>query len=761
MALTTNQLAYALRIVTDDDTAPDASTTAELTRLQGVASAYVGAFAAAAPESVKDEATILFIAYLYDGPAADSGGAALRYPTAWRNSGALGLLAPWRVQRAGLLGAATGAAAPGGGGGAGLDTAAVDARIRALVPGLIAAAGVGNGQQPGPGGLTQAQVDARVAALVADWAEQGNPAVIPAGKLTNAPTGGGGTVNVASDPSVVALREFAAALRFTGRFAGGSIGGTDRAGHGVDVAASTWVALAGFWPDTHTALDRDREFSVAVTYASATTTQRFDATALFNKVAGAAGGSTSSRNAIEFNLAAPNAGVTIYVGYVAADAEGRRGILVGIAPGLSGGAAAEFVINDSTIDLRPEARRSAPSDDDLEALAVKAIGGKLDAAQSGATDVRFIVEADGTIAGDLRDGTVDPAELRFAAGSIIEGRAVTIGAGASGFDSRSIAAQLHGVEEVHDGAITGLGITFNRSASARIELAGSASNRRQLASSEHGEFHVEVTVALTGTTAAKYGFADHDREVRATGLVFASTLRGTDTFVVGGSVEGVEVAEWDILDHTNPGSPTRVGYLSFYLAKDATNNVGWVLDYQTANPGGSDNGGVTARLALSYAPGDVPAAGGGGGGGGSTVTLVGTWGPLSAATTWALPTRVATPFTGSPPAGYTLLSQNSTIQFGSASHGRNLRHVLHVDVNDVDVAFYEIPVDEPLSTTFTASVAASIDVYRDIKTNTDNILRVLRLRHYIDATHNEITLFGTGKTIQAQTRMRFYRIELP
>ena len=58
---------------------------------------------------------------------------------------------------------------------------------------------VGLNPDPGPmtalSGLTQTQVDGRVRAGVEDWAEQGNADAIPASKLTNAPSGGGGGVD--------------------------------------------------------------------------------------------------------------------------------------------------------------------------------------------------------------------------------------------------------------------------------------------------------------------------------------------------------------------------------------------------------------------------------------------------------------------------------------------------------------------------------------------------------------------------------------
>ena len=155
MALTTAQLAYAVRLTADAALAPDAALAAELDRHKAIADAYIAEYAPNAPTDVKDGATILFVGYMYDGPQVQPGGIVLTYPVAWRNSGAQGLLARWRVRRAGVIGSGGAAGAT-----AGLDQAAVDRRIRALV---------------------------------ADWAEQGNTEDIPLDKLGHAPgTGGGG-----------------------------------------------------------------------------------------------------------------------------------------------------------------------------------------------------------------------------------------------------------------------------------------------------------------------------------------------------------------------------------------------------------------------------------------------------------------------------------------------------------------------------------------------------------------------------------------
>lgn len=100
MAITTADLAIALRLSTDGLDL-DAAQTAVLTRLAGVASALVESYAPSAPESIKQEASIRVAAYLYDTPAH----LANAPQNAFASSGAMALLAPWRVQRAHRIGA--------------------------------------------------------------------------------------------------------------------------------------------------------------------------------------------------------------------------------------------------------------------------------------------------------------------------------------------------------------------------------------------------------------------------------------------------------------------------------------------------------------------------------------------------------------------------------------------------------------------------------------------------------------------------------
>ena len=95
MAVTLAQLAAAMRLG-DGVTAPVEPLLSILTRLSGVADATVELLAPDAPEAIKDEATILYAASLYDRPNAASGD---RYAAAWRNSGAAALVAAWVVRR--------------------------------------------------------------------------------------------------------------------------------------------------------------------------------------------------------------------------------------------------------------------------------------------------------------------------------------------------------------------------------------------------------------------------------------------------------------------------------------------------------------------------------------------------------------------------------------------------------------------------------------------------------------------------------------
>ena len=104
MALTVDELAHALGQATDDN-----DVLGVLTRLQDVATATIERYASSAPAEVKDEAAIRFCGHLL-GPGRDRvrsfrvGGISMDFTqssVAFRASGAMALVAPWRVHRAG------------------------------------------------------------------------------------------------------------------------------------------------------------------------------------------------------------------------------------------------------------------------------------------------------------------------------------------------------------------------------------------------------------------------------------------------------------------------------------------------------------------------------------------------------------------------------------------------------------------------------------------------------------------------------------
>lgn len=107
MAVTIGQLAAALRLTDGAD--PVEPQLSILTRLSGVADAFIDLLSPTAPDAIKDEAKIRMAGYLYDAPTATSGD---RYASAWRNSGAAALVSRWVERRAvGADGTADAAAA--------------------------------------------------------------------------------------------------------------------------------------------------------------------------------------------------------------------------------------------------------------------------------------------------------------------------------------------------------------------------------------------------------------------------------------------------------------------------------------------------------------------------------------------------------------------------------------------------------------------------------------------------------------------------
>ncbi|MCY4637550.1 MAG: hypothetical protein OXG04_24170 [Acidobacteria bacterium] len=93
VTLTAADLATAIRV------GPSAEEQAQVDRLLATATALVIRHAPGAPSTIHNECCIRVSGHLFDQPqAARSAG----YADVLRNSGALALMAPWRVHRAGV-----------------------------------------------------------------------------------------------------------------------------------------------------------------------------------------------------------------------------------------------------------------------------------------------------------------------------------------------------------------------------------------------------------------------------------------------------------------------------------------------------------------------------------------------------------------------------------------------------------------------------------------------------------------------------------
>ena len=97
MTLTVAELSAALRL------GDSAEETAEATRLLAFTTEAVTKHAPDAPDVAHNEAAIRLAGYLFDQPTAGRGAG---YADSLRNSGALAILLPYRVHRAGATDAA-------------------------------------------------------------------------------------------------------------------------------------------------------------------------------------------------------------------------------------------------------------------------------------------------------------------------------------------------------------------------------------------------------------------------------------------------------------------------------------------------------------------------------------------------------------------------------------------------------------------------------------------------------------------------------
>ena len=197
VTITSDELAAALRL---GDSPEELAEVGRLLEFATTAIArYMGDAYDSTPAVIVNEAAVRYCGYLFDRPYAARGTA---FADALRNSGAGAALLPYRVHRAGDVGDASTTAA-----GAGVSESRVAELIEAHraqanahhVPPKVPAQPMPATPAEAAGGTsttirawTSALIRAAVNAVVPTWAREGNTDPIPAPKLVNAPSGGGG-----------------------------------------------------------------------------------------------------------------------------------------------------------------------------------------------------------------------------------------------------------------------------------------------------------------------------------------------------------------------------------------------------------------------------------------------------------------------------------------------------------------------------------------------------------------------------------------
>ena len=198
--------------------------------------------------------------------------------------------------------------------------------------------------------------------------------------------------------------------------------------------------------------------------------------------------------------------------------------------------------------------------------------------------------------------TLAPGGLGLTGGA---GRLVRVNDEGTGFAT----AVLSGLIEIQNGPITGLTIT-NLSQSQRSAAAFLSDS----VATGNGEYHVELVLTVTARSEAQRslsidGISAAD-SVRLTGLTFRSSVRGVQPYnsreAIGLTplVTGVLVGEVRVVNANTLGVS---GYIRLYLVRNASNALGYVLEYW-GNTGGTGNVTISANLVLSFLASD-PAGG--------------------------------------------------------------------------------------------------------------------------------------------------------
>ena len=643
MAITVAQLGDALGVPKDSAGALSTEDSAELQRLLDYATALITAEAMEAPDAYKDLATQALVGYLYDRPTSERG---TGYANAWINSGAANILKRYVQRRVFTIGEVAGAATQVASGS--LDVAAVNDAIADTVTGafvvaLLTALQAGDrlsldatdGSLPASRitGLSAGSTvtDAHIKSLVADFAEQGNPALAPSDKI--GPVGTDATLTVHASrvrERLDNLDEFEAAWRRTSVV-------VDETNPALVIGvAFRQYAVGGASPAERPpvpAQTPDAELTVTVAGLGM---QRLDLSALSSKPALSLSAVMSSSNAVAFQLGA----VTFYLGRstemnhfrIGADTAGTYGVTIQ----LSEIDVKSFARKSSTdligsADLEVNQRLPAPEDDQFLKWASGALvntdapsggtGGlsqeQVEDAAAGlltkgddlaTADIDAVYDDDAaTVALQVKEGVIRPAELNVSAGAV-GGRFVKFNAGYTGFEGATDVANPF-ASELRNSV---LGIAIANTQGNVQQTLTALTAPYTLGDQDHGVLLVKVTWQVPASSQSQLALGD---DVTDTNLLFLSDLRATDAYLGGTSAKnGLIAGTVDVHRVVNGQRSVKAGEVTLYVAKDADDNIGTYLAYATsAGSFTASAGSIQAQVEIALLRTDysVPAASGG------------------------------------------------------------------------------------------------------------------------------------------------------
>ena len=755
----------------------------ELRRRISVADALVNKYAPSAPSAIRDEAVVLIVGYLHDRPSAPQHG----FAYVFRSSGAEPLLAAWRAPNLGganVVVGPTGQASP-------FITARVDGHEIVLVAadgtevhldlpvtagGTLAAAdrtaldGAVQRQSVAVSDrdLTFADTEGNTGSVRLPGLPINDEARLAGTANTLAFSGAGVSVRANGDVLTVTIPG-AATEHLTVKDEGAALGTLNsvdeldirgagvtatRAGNtvtitvsGVDTTSVEGIAAAlarvAQLEQFETALRRSTTLAAAVSITQGLSnaaeritgnpkvpaddgdreltlkvanglTHRFDVATLLAKPAVSQGAQLSDSNSVSivegddtWRVARDGANNLMF----ASDNVGTYAV----------------TIVDSQIDLQPDARLSAAkSIRQLIADAIAAIPAPSGGGMASARDIQ-------------------PAALRFDAGTRVGNRAVFINGAGTGFKGVTLA----GLEELFAGNVSGLAIT--NSSAANVTTNFSSIGTFDLDDYNAGELHLEFQVTMNTPSQLTLGLtSDTDTTWRHADVVFITTLKASSVFVLGGEVEGVKAAEVDVYN-----SAVKVGTAALYLVRNSANLLGYVWDYRGAAR--SDSFNLAGRLDLSYMPADAAPAAPAPAAGGlgrliATATLPGGSNPGTAylsATTWAVESAFTSDYTS---------SGDGSLRAPRSLPDTQAGFVCKVKVAGSTVSTFFLTWSPAV---YAARAAAGTSGETNIllgipSSSTHTAIWMVAQRQIVNTSGDAIFFYGAGDAISRSTTVEFY-----